>query len=154
MEAFANDGRPTTQSVITEIKIIHPSMNVSVAQQVDNPNNRSVTVTNGGDALLDDVALTVTACSQPSQVTSGDGDKKLSPGESWSYTCTADQKSQVNVRVYATDPLAERGHRPRLELARLRLTHPSGPRRRLNGGTASRDIVGAEGPAARRARAR
>ena len=106
MEAFANDGRPTTQSVITEIKIIHPSMNVSVAQQVDNPNNRSVTVTNGGDALLDDVALTVTACSQPSQVTSGDGDKKLSPGESWSYTCNADQKSQVNVRVYATDPLA------------------------------------------------
>jgi hypothetical protein len=106
VEAFANDGHPTTQSVITEIKIIQPSMNVSVAQQVDNPNNRSVTVSNSGDALLDDVALTVTACSQPAQVASGDGDKKLSPGESWSYTCTADQKSQVNVRVYATDPLA------------------------------------------------
>ena len=106
VEAFANDGRPTTQSVITEIKIIQPALNVSVTQQVDNPNNRSMTVTNSGDALLDDVALTVTACSQPTPVTNGDGDKKLSPGESWSYTCTADQKSQVNVRVYATDPLA------------------------------------------------
>ena len=79
---------------------------LSVTQQVDNPNNRSMTVTNSGDALLDDVALTVTACSQPTPITNGDGDKKLSPGESWSYTCTADQKSQVNVRVYATDPLA------------------------------------------------
>ena len=77
-----------------------------MTQQVDNPNNRSMTVTNSGDALLDDVALTVTACSQPTAVTNGDGDSFLSPGESWSYTCTADQKSQVNVRVYATDPLA------------------------------------------------
>ena len=107
VEAFASDGRPkTTQSVITEIKIIQPALNVSVTQQVDNPNNRSMTVTNSGDTLLDDVALTVTACSQPTPVTNGDGDKRLSPGESWSYTCTADQKSQVNVRVYATDPLA------------------------------------------------
>ena len=88
VEAITDDGRPTVQSVITEIKIISPALGVSITQQVDNPNNRSITVSNSGDAPLGDVAMTVSACSQPSPVSTGDGDKKLTPGETWGYTCT------------------------------------------------------------------
>jgi hypothetical protein len=109
-DAFTDDGRPVQATAITEITLIKPKLAVSIGQASrDSPTSRPITVTGSGDAPLTDVALSAPGCASTALVASGNGDRTLDAGESWTYNCTldpkADPKAQLTVRVYGADQL-------------------------------------------------
>ena len=105
VEAIADDTRPVVASVITKITPINPKLAVTMVKQGDNPGVRSITVASAGDAQLENLTVAAPSCGPVGLINGGDGDQRLVPGESWTFTCNADPAAQVTARAYGTDPL-------------------------------------------------
>jgi hypothetical protein len=109
VEALADDGRPVSDTAITQITLISPKLRLVVGTDPDDSTVRRLSVGNVGDAVFSEPAVTATNCSAAG-LASGDrgNDRRMEPGETWVFTCKTDRPDQpIQARAYALDPLGQ-----------------------------------------------
>lgn len=109
VEALTDDGKPSSDTSVTQITLISPKLQLVLGTDLTDPAVRRLSVGNVGDTLFTDPAVTTTNCSPPA-LQSGDrgNDRRLDPGETWIFTCKSDRPDQpIQARAYALDPLGQ-----------------------------------------------
>jgi hypothetical protein len=109
VEALTDDGRPVSDTAVTQITLISPKLRLVIATDQTDATMRRLSVGNIGDAIFSEPAITSTNCSAATLVSGDKGnDRRMEPGETWVFTCKAERPDQpLQARAYALDPLGQ-----------------------------------------------